>query len=223
MNQTHRGGYRILCGVDFSPASEQAIREAYGLAARVGQAELHFVHALHETPPSQNAGEADGTLECALARLEAYVRRVLLCKSIDAPGFTGVFHVRVESPVPALIGVATQEGVDVIMVGANERSGLSQLWHRSALHSLIKGAPAPVLVAHPRRRSEREPLPSDRTGVFAAVTRSSEAPPPPTTAMDADSTSSLCRMHELRATRPSDISGLIGKAPSPSRRLDTAS
>lgn len=206
MRQINRGRYRILCGVDFNRASEHAIREAYQLAQRIGLAELHFVHALDV---ADETGGSDGSLECAMGRLEAYVRRVLGAEAVESPDFVASFHVRLESPLQALIAVSTQEAVDVIMVGAHERGGLSQFWHRSALHSLTRDAPAPVLVAHPRKHlTRREPVVSQGSGVYAAVTRNSDLPPPPATSMDADSTSSLYLMHEQRISRPSDISGL---------------
>lgn len=206
MRQINRGRYRILCGVDFNRASEQAIREAYQLAQRVGHAELHFVHALNATDDASDG--SDTSLEFAMGRLETYVRRVLSAEAVDSADFEGSFHVRFENPLQALIAVANQEAVDVIMVGAHDRGGLSQLWHRSALHSLMREAPAPVLVAHPRKYlTRKDPVVSQSSGVYAAVTRNSEMPPPPPS-MDADSTSSLCRMHEQRVSRPSDISGL---------------
>lgn len=199
MREISHGRYRILCGVDFHCASEHAIREAYLLAQRIGHAELHFVHAIGA---ADEAAGPDGSAEWAMDRLETYVRRVLTAVSTDATESVGLFHVRFESPLSALIAVANQEAVDVIMVGAHERGGLSQFWHRSALQGLIREAPAPVLVAHPRKhRTRREATASNDNAAHAAVTRNSETSLPPVTAMDADSTSSLCRMHQERISQ----------------------
>ncbi len=203
MVQSESERYCIVCGVDFTSASEYAVREAHRLAGHTTPSVLHFVHALGVARSEVDAADTD-VAEGVAARLEAFVRRARRgtgWASVANDAQRIVCHARRQDIQTALVDVAREEGADLLVVGATERRGLSQLWHRSAVLALIRHAPAPVLVARDRRGDAAwpgAPTLQDGRGVVVTTAPGFSGHWTQTKAIDADSVSNLCRLYEAR-------------------------
>jgi universal stress protein E len=147
-------GRKILAGTDFSPAADEAVRQAHERADATG-AELIVCHVipneLRSNPLFPQRTQTD------LERIEAIHRRVVdlvidRVSSLTGRG-TDRFSVLVDDGSPGAVIVNTAEGVSAYLivvghVGDNGRSGpqLGSVARRIARH-----AHCPVLVARPHR------------------------------------------------------------------------
>jgi nucleotide-binding universal stress UspA family protein len=131
---------KIMVPVDFSPSDEPALRYATSLA-RDGGATLLIVHA-EEPPMAYGAGEfyvgaADiETSDAIAARLEAIL-----------PPDTAVPYTHrllTGEPAHQIVTLASEEHVDLIVMGTHGRSGLMRLLMGSVAESVVRLAPCPV-------------------------------------------------------------------------------
>ena len=134
---------RIVCGVDFSEASEAALAQALVLAKALG-GQLHLVHVF-------GLGAEEGGLSSAneLAR-EAHARLGALQ---DAhPGLPLVPHVVSGEPAEEVLRVADEVEANYIVAGTHGRTGWRHLILGSVAERIVKGAKVPVVtVPRPER------------------------------------------------------------------------
>jgi nucleotide-binding universal stress UspA family protein len=101
-------------------------------------------------PPGERerAGPDDPNLDLLRRDLERAVGRL--------PGAGGV-KIRVEPTFGRasshLVGMASDEAADLIVVGTHQRSGIAQLWHGSVSRGVLHEAPMSVACVPPPRRS----------------------------------------------------------------------
>lgn len=136
---------RIGCAVDFSEASRAGLESAAGLAARLG-AELFVIHVSEERaapspapllapPPVSTRVEEHG------AQLEAWV---LEAERLGAAAVrSALLHGR---PAAAIVRLAAEERLDLLVVGTHGHGGLRHLVVGSVTEELVRAAPCPVLV-----------------------------------------------------------------------------
>jgi nucleotide-binding universal stress UspA family protein len=145
----------IVIGVDFGPRGDDAIALGLDLAARDPDVVLHAVHAL---APSGHASEQGDTPGDALHRAlalgpERVLRRVSLVAAMrDEPALPRHAHPHalVGEPAHVLCRVALEFGAHLIVVGTQDRQGISRWFHRSVAGRLVHQAPCPLLIARPR-------------------------------------------------------------------------
>ena len=140
---------RILLAIDCWPESRAAISAARDIAC-ASLAEVLVLH-VRESARARGAvwepglpGDAQELVECTvyqLARLGVKVRRV------DCTSLVG----RVPE---AIVNVAREEGVDLIVVGTRGLSCVRGLFSGSVGHRLIRLAEQPVLIARPTRHDD---------------------------------------------------------------------
>jgi nucleotide-binding universal stress UspA family protein len=146
---------RILCPVDFSEGSRQAVDRAVDLA-RATRAEIVGVFVLPcgtasagEAPASPCAEDADESMISAVAEdLEEFfdpVRKAGLALHVS---------VRRGDCVAQILEQARQTGADVIVMGTHGRSGLERLVLGSVTEGVARESSTPVLIvpSSPRRR-----------------------------------------------------------------------
>jgi len=141
---------KILCPIDFSPGSQQAMRVAVRLANE-HQAELVLVHSWY-LPPIAFAGEytysvdvvqqisddAQHGLETALAEA-----RKLGARRVASKLLTGV-------PWQQIVDTAQHElGFGLIVMGTRGRSGLARVLLGSVTEMVVRHAHCPVLTVPP--------------------------------------------------------------------------
>ena len=142
----------ILAPTDFSPHAEAALRYACGLAERLG-ATLHLLHVLPEVVP------AGPDLTLAPSLPQEYYRESedrsleALADAIDpAWGQPLVFEtaVRWGNAVDAIVGYATDRGVDLLVLATHGRTGLRHALLGSVAERIVREAPCPVLTIRSR-------------------------------------------------------------------------
>jgi nucleotide-binding universal stress UspA family protein len=147
---------RIIVGVDFSPASDRAVGEAW-LLARHMDAKLDFVH-ISPLPPSAPelpplAFDTAG-VELAKKSLGA------LQEAAQRDGLSAEIHLGVGSPVFGLVDFIKRLKPALVVVGSHGRTALMRLLVGSVAESLIRRSPAPVLVV-PAPERQRATHPHD--------------------------------------------------------------
>lgn len=141
----------IVVGVDFSPVSEVACRQALGVARRTG-ARMVLAHAaaIPEQPeglPSSMSGTAQAYLGVLRGRMAEDKRA--LAELGDRLGGQGVdiSHVLVDGfPDDSLVTAAHDLGAELIVTGSHGRRGLGRILLGSVAERVVRAAPVPVLV-----------------------------------------------------------------------------
>ena len=147
---------KILCPIDFSPGSQQAMRVAARLANEA-DAELVLVHSWY-VPPMAFSGEAALSPDI-LQELSDDAARGLASATRDLATF-GVKRVTSQlltgAPWHEIVAVAEQDpAYDLVVVGTHGRTGLARILLGSVAERIIRHAPCSVLAV----RSDGEPAP----------------------------------------------------------------
>lgn len=131
---------RLLVAVDFSHASDRALRRARLLAAQTG-ATLDIVHVLEADGADARSVEAARTLaEARLAELQETLR------SVD--GVAAQVRLETGAPRRALLAAADALDADLLVVGApRPAAGLRAAFPSGTAERLARVAHRPVLVA----------------------------------------------------------------------------
>lgn len=147
--------YPIVVGIDFTDASEVALRKALDLSRRVHVEVLHVVHVLPagEARLREHLSRENERIETAYAQVRTYVldhaQRIAEHDGTrDAEwGQQCVFHVRRGEPAEAIHQVAVDVDAELIVVGTHQRRGIAKLLEGSVAERLVSMARLPVLVA----------------------------------------------------------------------------
>lgn len=151
----------ILCPVDFSGASEQALRFAVSLAhgSRGRLTVLHVLgHGLHDTPDMYDTAISDSHLsdEEYQHRRQLFARQRLL---EIVPGAADVDY-RVEvtgpngPPAHAILRRAAEQQSDLLVLGVEPRRGADLLLAGSTTHEVLRQATCAVLTLRGHGASE---------------------------------------------------------------------
>ena len=139
---------RIVCPIDFSTGSQQAMRTAVRIATE-HDAELVLVHAWY-VPPVVLGAEYTLSAELiqqlsddAQCALEDAVREA------TALGAKRVTHKLLRGVPWNAIATAAEAEVDLIVIGTHGRTGLARILLGSVAENVIRRAPCPVLVVRP--------------------------------------------------------------------------
>lgn len=131
---------RVLCPVDLSENSKQAVNLAAALVDRNG-GELVLLHvAMPELPES--SGFAIATVE---AQIELEKRRLQEVRPDGVDGIRVRHEVRRGDPAGAITQVAAQEHCDLIVMTTHGRTGLARLLMGSVAEHVLRHATCPVL------------------------------------------------------------------------------
>jgi nucleotide-binding universal stress UspA family protein len=143
--------FRAVIGVDFSEMASHAIFESVQLARLMSKSELHFVHVIESPPDLHDAYVIEALSERlgrTMIRMERYVRDALFAfGGNEAWGCDVAFHVRVGAPADELHQLAVDVDAEMVIVGADQVTGLRKLFHRSTAERLVRMAKVPVVVA----------------------------------------------------------------------------
>lgn len=123
-------GGRVLVGIDFSGASEQALLSAVGLAERE-QRELELVHVFEWDGPGLGKGSpaADAPNDSAQGALSSIVRAARgrlarLCSSLVGDRVPAAIRVLVGDPALELCRAAEQSQASLLVLGAACQGGI---------------------------------------------------------------------------------------------------
>jgi nucleotide-binding universal stress UspA family protein len=134
----------ILVATDFGPAADAALAYGRALARNFG-ATLHVLHVAENFFLRPTAADPH-TLKAAVAR------RLEDCLTAeDRSGLRARAMVETsDHPADAIIDYARQADIDLVIMGTQGRTGMSQLFVGSVAERVVRTAPCPVLtVKHP--------------------------------------------------------------------------
>ncbi|WP_164103930.1 universal stress protein [Candidatus Laterigemmans baculatus] len=139
----------VLCPVDFSPASEVAIRVAVEEAER-RDAQLDLLHVWTPQPAfltdSMGAAvEIPPPLDDLRGQLDAI--------DIPLPADRVRRHVAVGSAVDTIVDMSEDLHADLIVMGTHARHGLARWILGSVVEPVLRAAPCPVLVVRGPHRA----------------------------------------------------------------------
>jgi nucleotide-binding universal stress UspA family protein len=141
---------KIMCPVDFSPGSQQAMRTAVRLANE-HDAELVLVHSWY-IPPATFAGDyvyaADIVQAMSNDAQHALEKAVGEARKIGARRVTSKMLNGL--PWQQIVDAAQGEpGLGLIVIGTHGRTGLSRVLMGSVAELVVRHAPCPVLTVRP--------------------------------------------------------------------------
>ncbi|HEX8114857.1 MAG TPA: universal stress protein [Kofleriaceae bacterium] len=147
------GFRKIVCPIDFSACSREALRVAVELA-RDGAATLVLAHVWE--PPKWFAGEVmvapeviQDVIDAEEAELERWKAdaKQLGAGEVDARFLTGVAW-------DAIVELAKDDRtIDLVVMGTHGRTGLKHVLLGSVAEKVVRHAPCAVLVVRDRERS----------------------------------------------------------------------
>jgi nucleotide-binding universal stress UspA family protein len=131
--------HRILCPVDFSPASAKALGIAIEYA-RAFKAEVHAIHvyqlSAYASPSSDLARDLEGQVR---AELDKFIAGFT---SHGVPIKTGL---RMGVPYVEIVESARDAGAELIVMGTTGKTGIQHLLLGSVAERVVRTAEVPVL------------------------------------------------------------------------------
>lgn len=133
---------RILCPIDLSPESNEALRYAVALA-RAYEAQLFICHCVENSPLAESGGREQirKLFEAAVHKQAASGSLPMKCQVILVE----------EDAINAISRVAAERHIDLIVMRSRRRPHAASLLGSTA-EAVARTAPCPVLVTHPRER-----------------------------------------------------------------------
>jgi nucleotide-binding universal stress UspA family protein len=133
----------ILCPIDFSAASEGALRYAVSIAAKLGATQIHVLHA-HQ-PPS--VALPDGSLvpdRAAEAKQLAARELEAVAKRYSAHDVSVTPHLTEGAPYQSIVEHARALGADLVVMGTHGRTGLKHALLGSVAERVVRLSDVPV-------------------------------------------------------------------------------
>ena len=139
---------RILLPTDFSDTAAHTLGYAREMAERFGS-EMHVLHVVADpTPQDWAIGAAALVVSDLLKTWEAAAERRLAEISLD--GIETVRATRVGHAFVEILQYATDNAIDMIVMGTHGRGPVEHLLLGSVAETVVRKAPCPVLtVRHP--------------------------------------------------------------------------
>ena len=135
---------RILCATDFSGASEAAMAEAARLAGPLG-AEIVLLHVTTDGPMWREG--LPPSVRRVMEAQREWVARELAARvtTLAATGVSGRALVKTGTAWEEIVGTARAEGVDLIVMGTEGRTGLNRVLLGSVAENVVRHAGCPVM------------------------------------------------------------------------------
>ena len=136
---------RILVATDFAESAERALTCGVQLARRHG-AELLLLHVYMDVPayPEITAGQVEAIYEEQRRWIEDALER--RARAARSEGLLARALLRTGPAAATIAETATQEDIDLLVVGTHGRSGLDRLIVGSVAERVVRLATCPVLV-----------------------------------------------------------------------------
>ncbi len=147
---------KILCPIDFSDFSLQALDQAGELAAHFG-AQLCVLHVTQSVEMIYVLAPYGGGAPSDIVRLEREVRKGAKHELQRILKREGLQQIAVQpfllegNAADKIVDVAEQEGADLLVISTHGRSGWRHLVFGSVAEKVVRLAPCPVLVVHARK------------------------------------------------------------------------
>jgi nucleotide-binding universal stress UspA family protein len=138
---------KILCAVDFSERSYNALQQAVVLASQ-SDAELHLLHVVAKPRHLEDYQQSACTLvEHMEARmiLDSYVRLSAIIEERIPKAVKSRLTIRQGDAATEIIRSAQREQADMIVLGTEERKGWRRFLVNSVVQRVIRQAACPVV------------------------------------------------------------------------------
>ena len=142
---------RVLCAVDFSDASLDAVRSALSLAGQSGSALtlLHVIEWPWGEPPPPHMEELPAAQRAALSEFRRYLedgaRKRLESLIPSSAPFRCEARLRNGKSYVQILDVAAEERADLIVMGVRGRNPVDLAFFGSTTNQVVRQAPCPVL------------------------------------------------------------------------------
>ena len=148
----------VLVPIDFSTTADRALTYAIALAQQL-QARLTLLHVLDLTPVTMEDMTA-GVVATYLDDLETDARHLLQesRERVQRAGLQGESLLVQGTPTQTIVDTASEQGVDLIIMGTHGRTGLAHVFLGSVAEHVVRQGPCPVLVV---RRAPDTSAPSE--------------------------------------------------------------
>jgi nucleotide-binding universal stress UspA family protein len=160
------GLHRILCAIDFSAASAEAVGEAVALA-RASRGEITILFVLPFPKPSRDdvPPVPDGVISAVAGDVEALVQPA------RAVGIPVRVCLKAGDPAREILETIARTSPDVVVMGAHARGGLKRRALGSVASAVLREARCPVLTVASRVSTGRPAPPAapHRDSVVCAV------------------------------------------------------
>jgi nucleotide-binding universal stress UspA family protein len=135
---------RILCPVDFSDSSKQALGISRELA-RTFSSEIEVMHVLQESAMKKIKvrGAKKEAMRKIYEREKSRLEDVLTASSFDSRGI-----MEQGEPYKRIVSFAKEEDIDLIVMGARGLGFIKGMLIGSVTDAVLKSAPCPVFVIH---------------------------------------------------------------------------
>jgi nucleotide-binding universal stress UspA family protein len=139
---------RILVPTDFSECSEAAVKYARAFAEAFGGS-LHVLHVIQDPYTQPWAAEAfPAPLAEMLVEWQDQARKRLTASLPEAEQKTAVIATTVGSPFYEIVRYASEQEIDLIVIGTHGRGALGHMLLGSVAEKVVRKAPCPVLTVH---------------------------------------------------------------------------
>jgi nucleotide-binding universal stress UspA family protein len=136
---------RILVPTDFSECSDGAVKYGQGLAETFGAA-LHLLHVVQDPYTQPWAAEAfPAPLGDLLAQWQEQARVRLSELLPEGQRDHVMVAVEVGSPFQEILRYATEQSIDLIVIGTHGRGPIGHMLLGSVAEKVVRRAPCPVL------------------------------------------------------------------------------
>ena len=218
----------ILCPIDFSDHSRQALAYAALLASRSkGRLVVIFVEDPMLAAAASVAYDEKTLIDKARKELRRLVERTIAPYGLPMSSVT--LDVAVGQPHEEIAWTAERLGCDVIVMGAHGRTGANKMMLGSTTHRILRRSPLPVLAtppvsgrAHAARPKDGPASWSSRQSISAPAIARTQLLPPPSRASSAPNWSwftLLNRSAARRGSRSMPSGATVSVSVAPSARL----
>jgi nucleotide-binding universal stress UspA family protein len=160
---TATGGL-ILCPVDFSESSRNALRWAVELARRSGSPLAVLYADRFLPPPHFTAGQIDSLLEeLGKSRQAARESLAALVRDLVPAGVPAELLVEEDLAVPAIVRVAHDRNAGLVVMGSHGHSGFERVMLGSVTEKVLRLTDRPVLVVKGESGAAASALPDVRS------------------------------------------------------------
>jgi len=129
---------RIVCCIDFSESSNQALEQAVSVATEYC-AELTLLHVIEHMPSSSDVEKETGrALESLEKQISPWAHQNLVTKPV----------VRIGKAYQQIIQLALESQTDLLVMGVRGRHALDLAVFGSTTYRVVQLGPCPVLVVH---------------------------------------------------------------------------
>jgi nucleotide-binding universal stress UspA family protein len=147
----------VVVGYDFSRSGHAALHRAVCLAARAPHHVLHVVCVVSPNAPIPSIPVYDGVDAMYAARVQEGLA-VAVQEELDRAEVTSrinfFVHARIGKPATEILGLASEVGADLIIVGSHGLTGIERLVLGSTSEKIVREAGCSVEVARPKQYPE---------------------------------------------------------------------